>query len=269
MSWPTWLALAVAVWVAPLGDVPRARLRELARAGRLVAAPPAGRPVLTVRPVAVAAPIPAALGAGVVVTLAFGPVLGVAAAGVAATAVHLVRGSLRRRVAARTARRLLAAVRVVVAELEAGAALGTALRAGAELCPEHAASLIAAAEDGADPAVVLSADDALRPLGHACRLALSAGAPPASVLDRVADDLASAIDQGRAVSGALAGPRSSTAVLAGLPVVGVLLGASLDADPMRFLLGSAAGQLVCLAGIVLDVVGIVWTQRLTVRAEAG
>ena len=62
-------------------------------------------------------------------------------------------------------------------------------------------------------------------------------------LERVADDLSATDDQYRAVAVALSGPRSSAVMLAGLPVVGIALGASMGAQPLTFLTARGAGQL--------------------------
>jgi tight adherence protein B len=98
-------------------------------------------------------------------------------------------------------------------------------------------------------------------------VAAESGAPLADVLGRVAADLADHEQQQRSVAVALAGPRSSAALLAGLPVIGVALGAAMGARPLGFLFGTPPGRLVCCAGALLDAAGVIWTQRLMLRAE--
>ncbi|GAB3007756.1 type II secretion system F family protein [Mycobacterium bourgelatii] len=66
----------------------------------------------------------------------------------------------------------------------------------------------------------------------------------------------------RVVSG-LAGARATAAILAGLPVLGVLLGQLLGARPMGFLLG--AGGWVLVVGLVLACSGLLWADRITDR----
>jgi tight adherence protein B len=120
----------------------------------------------------------------------------------------------------------------------------------------------AAAAEGGDVANVLATDPATSGLGAAWTLAEQAGAPLVAVVERVAADLDAAEEQRRAVAVALAGPRSSAAVLAGLPALGLLLGAAMGGRPLAFLAGSPAGVAVGLAGLLLDLVGLWWMRRI-------
>ncbi|WP_225755038.1 type II secretion system F family protein [Actinotalea sp. Marseille-Q4924] len=93
----------------------------------------------------------------------------------------------------------------------------------------------------------------------AVRLSLQVGTPAAALLERVT--LAVARDdeaEGRRRA-ALAGPRAPARLLAWLPAVGLLLGASLGARPWEQLLGGGAGSLSGLLGLVLLVAGRRWT----------
>jgi tight adherence protein B len=116
-------------------------------------------------------------------------------------------------------------------------------------------------------ALLTSAPGDLEPIAHAWRVAEHSGAPLVDVLGRVAADLADHEQQQRSVAVALAGPRSSAALLAGLPVVGIALGAAMGARPLAFLFGTPQGRLVCCVGAVLDAAGVLWTQRLMQRAQ--
>ncbi|MDQ6851700.1 MAG: hypothetical protein M3070_17530, partial [Actinomycetota bacterium] len=145
-----------------------------------------------------------------------------------------------------------------------------ALDAAAATDPHHAETFAAAAErarSGTDADEVLASASQLVSFAHAWRLGAVAGVPMADVIGRVAGDLASRAKQGRTVSSALATVRSSAALLAVLPVLGVALGSEMDAEPLGFLFGNPAGRWVLLAGVVLDAAGLLWTQRLAVRAE--
>ena len=66
----------------------------------------------------------------------------------------------------------------------------------------------------------------------------------------------------RELAAQLAGPRATARLLAGLPVVGVALGAGLGADPLGFLLGTTAGFACLAAGGVLVALGLLWTRAL-------
>jgi tight adherence protein B len=66
----------------------------------------------------------------------------------------------------------------------------------------------------------------------------------------------------------LAEPRATALVLAALPVLGLILGTALGADPLHWLLGSAPGRLVLVAGLALEAVGTWWSWRITAALEA-
>ena len=98
-------------------------------------------------------------------------------------------------------------------------------------------------------------------------VASSSGAGLAAGLDRVAEGLRAERALHETVRAELAGPRSTAALLAALPLFGLLLGAGLGADPLRVLLHTSSG-LVCLAlGALLECAGIAWTGRIARGAE--
>jgi Flp pilus assembly protein TadB len=87
---------------------------------------------------------------------------------------------------------------------------------------------------------------------------------PLQLIER---DLSSRLALGRTVAEVLAGPRASAFVLAGLPIVGLVLAAQMGAHPVSFLTSSAVGRLVLLAGAVLAATGLTWSVWLASRAE--
>src|SRR5207245_1865683 len=96
---------------------------------------------------------------GVVVAIAMGMALGVAVAFAGATGTYAVVTMRARRRAVARRRSLIAAVRLMAAELEAGSRPSAALRAGAETSPAHAPALLAAAgavDVGADVRAALA-----------------------------------------------------------------------------------------------------------------
>ena len=102
------------------------------------------------------------------------------------------------------------------------------------------------------------------------RLASVLGAPLAQVLDQVAGALVSAAEADGERRAALAGPRATARVLTGLPILGVVLGAAVGADPVGVLLGGGIGTVALLAGVGLLVIGRWWISRLVrVAARAG
>jgi tight adherence protein B len=262
-----WALLGIAALLTPASDPAQRRAATLAARGRLAVARSTGRrlPMPGVDVLAYCGC--AAVTVGVVVS--GGVALGGAAAIGSATAVRLLRAARSRRAAERVAADLLAALRLLAAELEAGArpeaAFLAAAGAGHALEPQFRAAA-AALHDGRDPP--LDAPQ-LRPLAAALTVAGRTGAPLATVVRRVAEDCSARVAQRRAVRAATAGAQSSAVLLAGLPALGLLLGAAMQAHPLAVLIGTPAGRVVCLIGIGLDAAGLLWTQRLTTRAEAG
>jgi tight adherence protein B len=76
-------------------------------------------------------------------------------------------------------------------------------------------------------------------------------------------------DQRADLRAQLAGARSTAVMLGGLPVLGLLLGTALGADPLRVLLHSGAGLGCLLVGGLLEGVGLWWALRIVRGAEAG
>ena len=92
------------------------------------------------------------------------------------------------------------------------------------------------------------------------------GAPAAAVLDRVEQDLRTAERQRREVAAQLAGARSTAALLAVLPLLGIGLGAAMGAQPLHVLFGTGRGQVALLVGAGLDALGLLWTARIVAAA---
>lgn len=105
-------------------------------------------------------------------------------------------------------------------------------------------------------------------MGAATRLAEQLGVPLADVLDRCASGVAAAGRAETARRVALAGPTSTARLLSALPLLGVLLGVALGADPVAALLDGGVGTAAGLAGIGLLVLGHRWVSLLVARARA-
>lgn len=100
----------------------------------------------------------------------------------------------------------------------------------------------------------------------ACKLAYELGIPLAQLLIVVAGTVE---DSQRSVAQreqALAGPAATGRVLLMLPVIGVVLGGLLGAQPLTWLLGKPAGWLCLSSGLALLVMGHRWTKALIHRA---
>jgi tight adherence protein B len=67
------------------------------------------------------------------------------------------------------------------------------------------------------------------------------------------------------VTSALAGARATAAILAGLPMLGLLLGQLIGARPLHFLFGQRAGGWLLVVGVALVCGGLLWSDRITDR----
>jgi tight adherence protein B len=162
-------------------------------------------------------------------------------------------------------------------EVRAGRQPGEAL-----LCAAHdsgglgdaQAAVLAAARFGGDVpgALAVAAGqpgaEGLRGLAACWRVAVDQGAGLAAGLDRLEGALCAERDQRRDLRAQLAGARATAVMLAGLPVLGLLLGVALGSDPLRVLLHTGAGLGCLLVGGVLEGLGVWWVTRIVRGAEA-
>lgn len=267
LSWsPAVVVLALATALLSWPDVPgRQRLRLGRPVGITLDRPTAWRMVR-------AAPVPLAALVGAVVAGGGGCVAATALAAVGSRSWRLRRGS-RRRLQRTTD--LAAGVRLLVAELRAGAHPAAAAEgAAADAPPEVAQTLqemATTARLGGDVASVLSehgreAGDLSGPFARVARawaLAERHGVALAELLDAVRRDLEHRAAFLRDVEAKMAGPRATAAVLAGLPVLGVVLGEAAGAGPLAVLTGQLLGQVLLMIGAGLLCAGLLWTARLT------
>jgi tight adherence protein B len=204
---------------------------------------------------------------------------GVAAAMVTGTVVARRRAGRDCRTAATAATGLSDALGILVAELRAGAHPGDAITAAAETHVDgssHAgtdvvralSAVAAAARLGGDvPAVLRSAGTAplrawLGRLADAWSLADRYGIPLADLLDAVRSDTEHRVRFAAEVQARLAGPRSTAAVLAGLPLLGLALGQAVGAVPLHVLCHTEVGQVLLVSGTAAACVGVLWSARL-------
>jgi tight adherence protein B len=213
---------------------------------------------------------PAVVATVVVWATARSPALAAAAGLLAARAAAEL--DARRSAAAATDRRVavLDLLTGLAAELRAGGEPRAAL---ATVAADHFPEVAAAARSpAADPAAALQAAasaagaEPLADVAAAWRLIAVTGGGLAGPVRRLA--VAARHDQAarQELTAQLAGPRATALLLAGLPLVGLLLGSGLGADPVGFLLGARAGRSCLLAGCLLVVTGRVWTERIAVAA---
>jgi tight adherence protein B len=167
-------------------------------------------------------------------------------------------------------RELSGAVSALTDECAAGAGLAAALAAAATVAGRYGQDFLAAAaqaRSGEDVVAAWRARPELADVAAAYGLAARTGAPLASVLASVTNDLEADSALHSAVAAILAGPRSSAGLLAMLPVLGIALGFAMGAHPQRVLLHTRWGLADLVAGIAFDVAGVGWTMAIARRAE--
>ncbi|MET8142005.1 type II secretion system F family protein [Sphaerisporangium sp. NPDC005288] len=197
-----------------------------------------------------------------------------------ASIARLSRVALRRspaRQAAAWRRSSIELSQALVAELATGRPPGDAL-ARAVSClvlpdPTALRPVIAIARDGGDVASALEraapdhGGEGLVRLAACWRVSQTSGAGLAALVERVGCSLREAEAHRSEVTAQLAGPRSTARLLAGLPLLGILLAAGLGLRPLDFLLGGPAGVACLGAGGLLDVAGLWWMNRLVSHAQ--
>jgi tight adherence protein B len=265
-----WLAAAAtvgAVLAMARRGAPGQRLADLVEAG----APSddeaslggSGRPVSLLVAIAVGTAVAAGL---VPVALA-----------VAVVAATIVVGKVRtaRRAAAARESAVQATVEVTVglaAELRAGRTPAQALAAVApwsgplEPALSSAAAAVAAGASAADGLLLAAAvpgAGGLRQVAAAWRVTESTGGRLAGVLDRLAEALDGELELRQELESALAGPRATVVLLAGLPVMGLALGQAVGARPLHLLLYRPLGWGLLAGAAVLDGAGVVVMTRIT------
>ncbi|WP_433801208.1 type II secretion system F family protein [Actinomycetospora sp. CA-084318] len=265
MSAPVALLLgAVALLIWPGSPAPD-------RVRALVAGPPstpAGRrPPLVVVAVVGLAPVVLVLGPG-------GAVAAVVVGGVLWRARRSRRRDADRREAVAGFGEGLAAF---AAELRAGhppaAAAGASARDAHGTCSRVLTAVEATARLGGDVPPALREIAGTEPLvavhvrrlADAWSLADRYGIGLAALAEALAEDLRARTRFEGRLGAVLAGPRTTTAVLAGLPLVGLLLGQALGARPWAVLTGTVLGQGLLVVGAVLVAAGLEWSAHLTAR----
>ncbi|MDV3124096.1 hypothetical protein M1247_04160 [Mycobacterium sp. 21AC1] len=200
----------------------------------------------------------------------------------AAAAVAGTLGLRHRRRATRLRRReeavaLQAALEVLVSELRIGAhpvsAFNTAAGEVSGPVADGMRAVAARARLGADVAAGL--DDAAAQSGlpmhwerlAVCwRLAQVHGLAIATLVRTAQQDIVERERFSARVGAAMAGARTTAAVLAGLPVVGIALGQLIGAEPVAFLLAPGVGGWLLVVGVLLACAGLLWSDRITAGA---
>ncbi|WP_353943282.1 type II secretion system F family protein [Streptomyces sp. HUAS MG91] len=274
------IGVAVVVWVVSVRDAEARRVRAVFGEAAGAGAAPAWRSTgerwvrwLRGRPEWGCAVIGALVGAVGASPLPL--VLGVCAVPAVARA-RRGRAALRGR--ERRGDAVIRLCEVLAGEVRAGrqpgAALTVAVRESGALSGAGSAAVAAAARFGGDvPGALRVAAgepgaEGLHGLAACWHVAVDRGAGLAAGLERLADALRAERDQRADLRAQLAGPWSTAVMLAGLPVLGLLLGSALGARPLRVLLHTGAGAGCLVVGGVLEGAGLWWALRIVRGAEA-
>ncbi|MCW2633595.1 MAG: rane protein, partial [Pseudonocardia sp.] len=103
-------------------------------------------------------------------------------------------------------------------------------------------------------------------LAGAWALAERHGVALAELLDAVRRDVDARVRHGRRLRAQLAGARATTMVLTVLPVLGVVLGQGVGAQPWSVLTATSGGQVLLVIGVALACLGMLWSDQITARA---
>ena len=157
----------------------------------------------------------------------------------------------------------------LAAELSAGQPTGLALEAAAAgLEPHPCPRAIAACSTGADVPHALRADartpgaQALRGLAACWEVSERSGAGLAVAVSRLAESLRAGADADAELAGEVAAVRTSARLLAGLPLLGLLIGQWIGAEPLVWLTSTWVGRGTLLAGLALQLLGMAWLRHM-------
>ncbi|BBY06030.1 type II secretion system F family protein [Mycobacterium noviomagense] len=261
MSGPAVAALMLAL---ALGVLPSSRRR-------LTAAGPTARPVARASWVGWVPPC-----AAVVAALLLPLTTVLAAAVLVATMGLRWRRRRRSRRAVAESRSLKAAIDVLVGELRSGAhpvrAFAVAANETDGTVADRFRTVAARARLGADVAAGLrsAAGSSAMPahwerLAVCWQLAAEHGLAMSALVRAAQRDIAERQRFSARVLARMAGARATAVILAALPVLGMLLGQLIGAQPLRFLLDGHAGGWLLVTGMVLVCGGLLWSERITDR----
>ncbi|KPM53068.1 secretion system protein [Frankia sp. R43] len=146
---------------------------------------------------------------------------------------------------------------------------GRSGRAAGSLDLPRLRELLADADADDAPRLLSRCDaGALRQLATAFRVCRLTGVRLAPVAVMLADAARSDAARADELAAALAGPRSSGRLVAGLPLLGVAMGILLGASPVDVLTTSPVGTICLAAGVLLDLAGLRWLRRISDGVQA-
>ena len=218
---------------------------------------------------AVSTPVAAAVTSAAVAAALSTPLVAGLAASLAFVAGRSWAGRVRARRSADRLRSLTEGLGALGAELRSGRSFEAATEAAVAACADDECGA-ALARALRIPDTAAAPDDelgaALDRVSAGVLLSARTGCSLAAVAAAVEDDLRAGQRLRQELRTATAGPRASAMLLAGLPLVGLAMGSGVGADPWRVLTTSGPGQVLLVVGVALEVLGLLWSERLVRRA---
>ena len=203
--------------------------------------------------------------------------LGAAAAGAAgflagamaaATVLFLINSSLAGRRRHSDLTDLIAGLRLLARELRSGAAPALAAAHAAGTARGVAVTVLTGLAAGAgahasgNPGDMGAVAEIRARLMAGWELAARQGLAITPMIDAVVQDASERLAADSERAGQVAGPRVSGYVMAALPVLGLLLGAGMGADPVQVLAHSGIGNVLLVVGVTLTCIGLLWSASI-------
>jgi len=176
------------------------------------------------------------------------------------------------RLAEANAARMAEVCDLLASELSAGRPPEGALREAASTWPAIAPVAEVSRLDGDVPAALCEVARApgaggLRLLAAAWTVSRRTGGGLAAGTRRVAEAVRREQATRRVVAGELASARATARLMAGLPVVALLMGSGAGADPWTYLLRTPAGLGCLAAGLATGMAGLFWIEQIARDVE--
>lgn len=217
--------------------------------------------------------IPVAVGLLALAAFATGRA-GVVIAGACAGACAIHAVSARRTARADRARAAAAAEFIghLAEGVGAGATLASAAARATDRLPESAPATLrrdcllftAAAQRGDTPPAVATPE--LQRVAALWSLSTTRGVPVVGLLATARDEIDHQLRHRAATTAALAGPRTTAAVLSLLPMAGIGMGAAMGAKPVTLLTSPGIGSVLVVLGTALVCAGVVTSGEIIRRA---
>lgn len=198
-------------------------------------------------------------------------VLAVAALGV----IRAVGRAEQERLAQERRLRVVDYCEALLGELRSGQPVTGAVERSVEVWPESQTVAAAARLDASVPGAMrrlatLPGAAALRRLAGAWEISASTGSGLVLAVEQVLTTARAEEATARLVRAELASARATARLVTILPIVVLLAAQGIGAQPWRFLLDTTAGVGCLGAGVALNLVGLVWIDRIAARSvEAG